>query len=276
MVFLHGNQISSYYDPEATEGTSRTGQTWKNLAQHSSVEIDVQDAPVMVKKSGSVDATSNQLGKRKCVVKIMCNPSQSDGKFFLKTYLSSDTSVSLQFFNSAKTFLWRVTGAKVKTITPSGKKYPTHGPVDLTIELWGWTVLYTEAGSSAYNTPPDTFVNWADCTIKIGGSTMTTWWDWSWTVTNDLDIQHDNSGNITAITRGDRELDITITLALVDTGSSYYNASQPSFATTTFEIDLNADTYTFAVAYKGIPITLDRTKLAGIQLKGQPSTLTIV
>lgn len=276
MVFLHGNQISSYFIPENTEGTAPTGQTAKVLAHHSSVEINVEDAPVLVKKSGSVDGTSNQLGKRKCTVKINCNPSQASGKFFLKTYLSSDTSLSMIFKNSSKSFLWLVTGLKVKSITPTGQKFPQPGPVTMTIELWGWTVAYSEPASTTYEAVPDGFVNWADCTVKIGGVTLQTWWSWTFTITNDLDIQHDTLGNVTAITRGDRDLDISIVKALEDTASSQYSASQPSFATTTFEIDLNADTYTFAVAYKGLPITLDRTKLAGFELKGSPSTLTIV
>lgn len=276
MGFLHGNQISAYFDPEATEGTSRTGQLWKVLAHHSSVDIDVQDGPVSVKKSGSVDSTSNQVGKRKCIVRITCNPSQGSGKFFLKTYASSDTPVSMLFFNSAKTFLWRVTGLKVKSITPSCQKYPQHGATTMTIELWGWTVAYTEPVSTTYESVPDTFVNWADCTIKIGGTTTHTWWSWTFTITNDLDIQHDDSGNVTAITRGDRELDISIQKALEDNGSTYYGQSQPSFNPPSMEIDLNADQYLFnSAAFKGIPITLDRTKLAGIELKGQPASLTI-
>lgn len=276
MVFLHGNQITSFYGAEVTEGTTPASLAYLVLAHHSTVEISTEDAPVMVKKSGSVDSTSNQVGKRKCMVKINCNPSQSDGLNFLVNYASSDTSLSMEFFNSSKSFLWRVTGCKVKTITPTANKYPQHGPVTFDIELWGWTVLFTESTTPSYGTVPDTFVNWTNVTVKISGSTILTWWSAVFTVTNDLDVQHDTSGTVTAITRGDRELDLTIVKALEDVASQYFGPSQPSFASTSFEIDFVAHTFVFGgAAYKGIPVQLDRTKLAGLQLKIQPATLTI-
>lgn len=276
MTLLHGNQITAYFDPESVEGTSRTGQLWKVLAHHSIVGISAEDEPVTVKKSGSVDSASNEKGKRKVIVRITCNPSEADGKFFAKTYSSSDTPISMIFKNSGGTFLWRVTGCKVKSITPSCSKYPTHGACQFVIEIWGWTVLFTEPATTTYTSVPDGFVNWADTTIKINSVTQSLWWNWSFTINNDLDIQHDQNGVIVGITRGDRDLDVTIEKALEDTALAEFNASQPSFATVSIEILLNADSYLFgATAYKGVEVTADRTRLSGLQLRGQPATLTI-
>jgi len=276
MVVLHGNQITTFFDPESAEGTSRTGQLWKVLAHHSSVAIAEESEPVLVKKSGSVDSTSNEKGKRKVIVRITCNPSEADGKFFSKTYHSSDTSLSMIFKNSGGSFLWRVTGAKVKNITETGNKYPTHGPVQYVIELWAWLILYTEPGSTTYTAVPDGFVNWADCTVKINSVSQSLWWSWTFTITNDLDMQHDETGAVTAITRGDRDLDVSLQKALEDNASTQFNAAQISFATVSIEILQNSDSYLFgATAYKGVEVTADRTRLSGLELRGQPATLTV-
>lgn len=276
MTVLHGNQVTTYYDPESTPGTSRTGQTWKVLAHHSIVDISDESTPVTVKKSGSVDNTSNEKGVRLVRVRITCNPSEADGKFFLKTYGSTDTSLSMIFKNSGGTFLWRVTGCYVKTITPSCQKYPTPGACQFVVEIWGFAIVFTEPASTSYTSVPDGFVNWADTTVKIASVTQSLWWNWTFTITNDLDIQHDENGTVVAITRGDRDLDVSIDKALEDTASTQFNAAQVSFATVSIDILLNADTYTFgATAYSQVSVVADRTRLSGLQLKGKPSTLTI-
>lgn len=276
MTFLHGNQITTYYDPESSEGTSRTGQLWKVLAHHSSVEITETSEPVLVKKSGSVDGTSNEKGKRKVVVRINCNPSEADGKFFEKTYCSSDTSVSMIFKNSGGTFLWRVTGCKVKSSTVTGQKYPSHGPVQMSFEIWGWLVAFTEPATTTYTSVPDGFVNWSDVTVKIDAVSQIAWWGFTYSIQNDLEYQHDNNGAVTAIIRGDRSLDVQVDKALEDTASTQFGQAQASFAVVIIEILLNADDYSFgATAYKEVGVIADRTKVSGLRLVGQPATLTI-
>lgn len=276
-MVLHGNQIVSYFDPETTPGTSRTGQLWKVLAHHSSVTIDEVSEPVTVKKSGSVDNTSNEKGKRKVVVRINCNPSEADGAFFLKTYHSSDTALSFIFKNSGGTFLWRVTGCYVKNVNFNATKHPQHGAATFSIELWGYLILFTEPGTTTYTAVPDGFVNWSNCTMKIAAVTQSKWWAMSFTITNDLDIQHDENGTVTDITRGDRELDVRFQIALVDTASTQFNQAQVSFATVALEVDILADLYQFgACAYKAVTVSLDRTRLSDLELQGQPATLTVV
>ncbi len=276
MVTLHGNQLLIYYDPESAEGTSRTGQTWKVLAHHSTADITEEDEPVLVKKSGSVDGTSNEKGKQKAIARITFNPSEADGKFFMKTYASSDTAVSMIFKNASGSFLWRMVGCKVKSINPSCSKYPTHGPCSITMEIWGWKVLFTEPATTSYTSVPDGFVNWADTTVKIASVTQSLWWDWAFTITNDLDVQHDETGAVNSILRGDRELDLTITKALEDTASTQFGQAFSSFATVALEIDLLTDLYQFgACAYKVVQVTHARTGAAGLQLRAQPATLTI-
>lgn len=276
MTLLHGNQVAVYYDPESSEGTSRTGQQWKVLAHHSEARISDESPAVSVKKSGSVDGTSNEKGIRKVMLRLTVNPSEASGKLFSKTYASSDTSVSMIIKNSSGTFLWRLTGLKVKSITESCQKYPTAGAVQFVIELWGWAILFTEPVTTTYETVPDGHVNWNDTTVKIGGVTQTIWWSWNFAITNDLDIQHDENGTIVGILRGDRELSVNISKALENNASALFDASQVSFATTSIEIDLNADSYTFgATAYDAVEVVADRTRASGLELRGKPSTLTI-
>ena len=276
MTLLHGNQVSCYFDPESAEGTSRTGQVWKVLAHHSEARIAEESAPVSVKKSGSVDGTSNEKGTRKVILRLTVNPSEASGKLFSKTYASSDTPVSMIIKNSGGTFLWRLTGLKVKSITESCQKYPTAGAVSFVIELWGWAILFSEPATTTYEAIPDGHVNWNDTTVKIAAVTQSLWWSWNFVITNDLDIQHDENGAVVGILRGDRELSLSIQKALEDTASTQFNGAQISFATVSIEIDLNADSYTFgATAYEAVEVIADRTRAAGLELRGKPSTLTI-
>ncbi len=276
MTLLHGNQVAVYYDPESSEGTSRTGQVWKALAHHAEARVAEESPAVSVKKSGSVDGTSNEKGVRKVILRLTVNPSEASGKLFSKTYASSDTSLSIIVKNSGGTFLWRLTGLKVKSITESCQKYPTPGAVSFVIELWGWAIVFTEPATTTYETIPDGHVNWNDTTVKIAAVTITIWWSWNFVITNDLDIQHDETGTVVGILRGDRDLSVSIQKALEDTASTQFNGAQVSFATVSIEIDLNADSYTFgATAYDGVEVIADRTRASGLELRGKPSTLTI-
>src|SRR3990167_5552499 len=89
----------------------------------------------------------------------------------------------------------RITGCKVKRMSQSVSIYPDNTPLSVTCEIWGWTVLYTAStGTPTFEAAPSTIVNYSDITVKKNTTTITKWWNFEWTLENELFRQPDNTG----------------------------------------------------------------------------------
>lgn len=245
----HGRELAVYYDQEVTEGTTDSAAPFLSLSQHSEVSITFAIAQVAVTKSGDVDKAAVKKGWSYPVIRITCNPNTTNGKAFIKNFSSTDNSFTLVVKDGgtgAGTIFWRIPGCKVKRITPRASIYNTATALEVDIEIWGWQLLFTESGGSpTYEAVPNTFVNWSDCAVRIGGSLITNWYDFTWTLENDLEPLPDNTGAITTIKRGIRtSINGAITRSVQSTQSTEFNAASAA-TDTDVRFDLVSDQYLF-------------------------------
>lgn len=216
--------------------------------------VNANPNPKEVPKSGSRDAVNFRKGIPKPVAQVTGRPTKLNGKLFIKSFIDSDNSFTLVIgentSSSATTVYQRLVGCKIKSITLSGKLYPEEELLAMSMEVWAWQILSTESTTPTYSYTTgagndDDSLNWDDCTVKIGGSTITNWWDWSFKVEYDLLRKWDNTGTHTGIDRGERQG--TGSIRRFTSGAESSDISAANNATlTNIEIDLNSDVYLFA------------------------------
>lgn len=286
VVFYHGYQAGVWYVSESTEGTTPTTAAFLHLAHKTEVKVGNSPGPVIVKKSGDVDNVGIGKGVDNPVITFTINPSLASGADFIKNFGSSDTSFTLLVMIDATpdVIFARITGCKVKRITNRVQLYPTHSAVETSVEIWGWgPILYTaSAGVPTFEAAPSSFLNWSNVTVKRNTTTITDWWDFEWTIENDLDRQPDNLGATAGIKRGQRNV----------TGSWQRSANDGVGGTGNIELDeaknatavdldivfdLAADhTYTFVdCAYTDVEITHPITGMVGKKMDWTATSFSV-
>lgn len=274
----HGYEASAWYILEVTEGTTPATPSYLALANHMEIKENESPAPNGVRKSGAVDYASFQKGRVKPVISLTFHPTQANGLAFLVNFLSTDNSFTLVTKNqNTGQFFRRYVGCKVKTGSIKVKIFPKEDVVELSCDVWAWSIQYADVGGSSYEAIPTTAVNWSDVTIKIGGSTVTDWWDAEFTVDNDLYLIPDNTGAVQMIKRGTRECKGNCTRGVLVTDQVQTEIQDVEAATVvTFEIDLLSHTFQFnGGVYTDIDVTNNITDMQSKKLQFQGATLTI-
>ena len=269
--FYHGFEAGVWYEQEATEGTTDTNATFLHLAHKTDVRISDQPNPVVVAKSGSVDNADIDQGVENPIITFTFNPSQASGAAFMKNFSSTDNSFSLLIMTdeASDIIFGRITGCKVKRISTRVQLYPSHGAVECTVEVWGWAIAYAaSAGSPTFEAAPQTFLNWSDVTVKKNTVTVTDWWDFEYTIENDLFRIRNNLGVTTGIEKGRRSITGSWTHgAGVTAGVGNTELDEAKNAT---DVDLQigwlSDTYDFVnAAYSEVGVTHPITEMVGIK-----------
>ncbi len=275
MTNYHGYQWSLWYDQETTEGTSDTSATFLALAHKSELRISESPDPVAVALSGSVDNTAFTKGVSNVTASITFNPSGANGLAFIKNFSSTDNSFTL--VAKAGSIFQVLRGCKVQNITVSGSLFPSHGPVECTATIMAWTVNGTEPSSASYESIPTSFVNWSDVAITLAGSSITTWWNFSLSITNDLFRLRSSTGTTTAIHRGRREVTASVTRTLTDNGTTEFAAATAATSVATvFNFVSSTAIFTLSAgAYTDVEVTHPISGMSGIKTDVKASTLSI-
>ena len=242
----HGREWSVWYVSEGTEGTTPSAASFLSLSQHSEVSIGESPPQVIVPKSGDVDNATIRKAWTFTIIRVRGIPNTSNGKAFFKNFGSSDTSVTLVLKNQDGSPLFhRVVGCKVKRFSKTASIYPTASAVEYDAEIWGWKILNTESGGSpTYESVPNTGLNWSDCAVLISAVTVTNWYSFSWSLENDLEVIPDNTGTVTAIKRGPRQITGQIVRSVTDVSSTEFGEAEAATAKN-IRIDEVSDQYLF-------------------------------
>jgi len=277
VVFYHGYEVGVWFASESAEGITNTSAAFLHLAHKTEVTISDSTDPPVVKLSGNVDNAGIGKGVDNPVITLTFNPSQGSGADFMKNFSSSDTSFSLLIMKDASpdVIFARITGCKVKRITPNVQIYPTHAAMEVSVEIWGWgPILYTQVGGTpTFEAPPNSFVNWSHITVKRNTVTITDWWVFEWTLDNDLDRQPSNTGATAGIKRGTRTVTGRWARSVSDTGGLGNVELDESKDATAVDldviIDLAADhTYSFVdCAYTDASLNHPITGMAGRRME---------
>ena len=276
-----GFEAGLWYVQEVTEGQTPASASFLSLSHKSQVSVSQQGAPVIIAKSGDVDNTGIKKGVETPVVSLTFNPSTANGQAFIKNFASTDNSFSLMCMIDEGTdvIFARLTGCKVKRIAPSVELYPSAGALNVTVEIWGWTIVYTESTTPTYEATPSTFVNWTDISIEKDAGAITDWWSFNWSLDNDLFRSTDDNGLTTAITRGRRRVTGEWTRssnATVGVGNTELD-EQKNATAVNLQFDIGADEYHFdACAYTEVAVDHQLTALVGIKQTFEASTFSIV
>lgn len=267
---LHGYEVGVWFVLESTEGSTPNSAAYLHLAHKTEVKIADAPGPVPVALSGSVDNASIEKGITKPVVTMTIVPSKGSSKDFLKTFSSTDSSFTLLVMKDAAsdTIIARIPGCKVKRVTKGVAIYPQHNPLQVTLEIWGWDLLFSQSsGSPTFESPPSTAINWSDIVIKKAGSTITDWWDWEDTIDNELERMPDSDGDTTAIKRGRRAVTgvWNRTSRTTQTGSTEFGETKVA---TPIDLQMIVDGDIYAYndsAYDETDVTHAITAMAGIR-----------
>jgi hypothetical protein len=276
-----GFEAGLWYVQEGTEGTTPSTPSLLHLAHKSTVSITSQAPPVIIAKSGDVDNTGIKKGVDTPVISLTFNPSTANGQAFIKNFASTDESFTLvaMIDEASDVIFARITGCKVKRIAPSVELYPSAGALNVTVEIWGWTIFYTNVAGSTFEVAPSTFVNWTDISIEKDASAITDWWTFNWSLDNDLFRSTDDNGVTTAITRGRRRVTgewVRSSNATVGVGDTELD-EQKDATPVDLEFHIGADEYHFdACAYTEVSVEHEITALVGIKQTFEASTFAIV
>lgn len=276
-----GFEAGLWYVAETVEGVTDSSASFLHLAHKSTVGISSQAPPVIIAKSGDVDNTDAKKGVNTPVATITFNPSTASGQAFIKNFISTDNSFSLMCMIDEGTNIVfaRMVGCKVKRMSPAVELYPTAGALNVTCEIWAMDILYTESTTPSYEASPATFVNWTDISIEKATVAVTDWWQFSWSVENDLFRVVNDTGACTAITRGRRRVTGDWTRssnATVGVGDTELN-EQKNATPIDLEFHIGADEYHFDnVAYTDVEVEHPITALVGIRQSFEASTFSIV
>ena len=277
---LHGYEVGVWYVKETTEGETPSSAAYLHLAHKTEVKVADAPGPIPVALSGSVDNASIEKGITKPVATMTLVPSQASGADFLKDFASTDDSFTLLVMKDATpdTVIARIPGCKVKRATPSVSIFPQHSTLELTLEIWGWELLFTQSGGTpTFESAPATAVNWSDIAIKKNSSTVTDWWDFEWTVDNEVERILDSDGVTTALKRGRRAVTgaWTRTSSTSKTGSTEFTETKNA-TDVDLEFILNGDVYAFNnSAFEETDVTHSITAMVGIRSSFVAETFTL-
>ena len=280
MVFYSGHSVGVWYVAEATEGTTPTASpAFLNLAHRADVTLSDEPAPNAVTKSGSVDKTAFGKGVENPRVTMSFTPSQASGEAFIKNYISTDTSFTLLIMidTGVDVIFARLVGCKVKRMTNSVTLYTDAKPLDVTCEIWGWSIAYVNSGltTPTFESAPSTIVNWSDITIKKTSTTLTNWWTFEWTLDNQLYRQPDNTGDTSTIARGIREITGSWSKANETVGQTELDEAKNATAIELHFL-IGVDDYDLdGCAYTNVAVTHPLTDLVGTKMDFTVGNLTI-
>lgn len=281
--FYSGHIVSIYYVSEgATEGTTPTSATYLNLAHKAEIEWRQAPGHNPVRLSGRVDYAGQGKGVENPIVTVSLeSPSQGSGKAFIKNFSSSDTSFTLLAMEDAASdvVFARITGCKVKRITPSVEIYPDGTPVRLTAEIWGWDIVFTQSGGvPTFETAPATILNYTNVVVKRNTVTITDWWNFEFTIENDLKRNRNDQGVTTGITRLTREVTGTWMRSAndgTDVGSTELNEAKNA-TDVDLEIALVSDLYQFVdCKYTEAAIRASNEEIIGKRMDFRATSLVI-
>jgi hypothetical protein len=277
-----GFEAGLWYVQESTEGQTPSSASYLHLAHKSTVGISQQSTPNIIAKSGDVDNAGAKKGVETPVATITFNPSTASGQAFLKNFCSTDNSFTLlaMIDEASDVIFARMTGCKVKRISPAVELYPNAGALNITVEIWAWTILYTQVGGTpTFESAPSTFVNWSDCSVEKNTVAVTDWWNFNWSLENDLFRSVDDNGATTSITRGRRVVTgdwSRSSNATVGVGSTELN-EQKNATAVDLEFHIGADEYHFDdCAYTDVEVEHPITGLVGIKQSFTAITFSIV
>ena len=277
---LHGYEASVFFVLESTEGTTPNSAAYLNLAHKVEVKIADAPGPIPVAISGGVDNASIEKGITKPVITMSFVPSKGSGKDFMDDFSSTDDSFTLLVMKDAvsDTIIARIPGCKVKRITPSVSIYPQHSVLNVTLEMWGWDLLFTQSsGTPTFESPPSTAINWSDIVIKKNSSVVTDWWDFEFTIDNELERMPDDQGVTFAIKRGRRAVTgvWNRTSSITKTGSTEFGETKNATATD-LEMVIDSDIYAFDNSvFDETDVTHAITAMAGIRSSFIARTLAL-
>lgn len=278
MVFYSGHAIGVWYVAESTEGTTPTSASFLNLAQRADVVLTDEPNPQAVTKSGSVDKTSFSKGVENPRINLTFTPSQASGAAFIKNYISSDTSFTLLLMIDAAsdTIFARVTGCKVKRMSSSVSIYPDNTPLNVTCEIWGGAISYSVSGGSpTFESAPSSIVNYSDITIKKTSTTITQWWNFEWTLENELYRQPSNTGATTTIVRGIRNITGSWQIPAENVGQTELDEAKNATAIELHFLILTDDYDFDSCAYTSVDISHPITNVVGKKMDFTVGNLTI-
>lgn len=278
MVFYAGHSSGIWYDGETTEGTTDTSAPFLNLAQRAEVMLTDEPNPQAVTKSGSIDKTSFSPGVENPRVSLTFTPSQGSGAAFIKNFISSNTSFTLLIMidAAADTIFARITGCKVKRMTQSVSIYPDNTPLQVTCEIWGWSILYTVSGGTpTFESAPSTIVNYSDVTVKKTTTTITKWWKFEWSLENELYRQPSNTGATTGIVKGIRNITGSWSIPAEDVGQTELDEAKNATAVR-LQFLILTDVYDLTgCAYTTVEISHPMTDVVGKRMDFTAGQLTI-
>ena len=279
-----GFETGLWFIAEVTEGITPTASpAFLNLAHKASLSYSQQGRPNVVAKSGDRDNTGFKKGVEFPVAQISFNPSTASGKAFIKTFIDTDTSFTLlaMIDEASDVIFGRFLGCKIKRVAPSVSLYPEAKAMDVTCEIWAMSIVYTNAGltTPTFESPPATFVNWSDCVVKKNTNVVVNWWDFAFTMDQELYRNPDDLGAIDSITRGRRTVEGVWTQSSnVTSGVGNTELDEQKNATAVdLQLAINGDLYDFAdCAYQEVEITHPLNQVVGIQMRFQGATFSVI
>lgn len=278
---IHGYEVGVWYVKEVTEGVTPDDATYLHLAHKTEVKVADAPGPIPVALSGSVDNASIEKGITKPIATMTLTPSKASGKDFIKEFSSTDDSFTLLVMKDASpdTVFARIRGCKVKRVTNSISIFPQHSVLQVTLEIHGFELLFTQStGIPTFESPPNTAVNWSDIVIKKNTSVVTDWWDFEFTIDNELERILDSDGDTIAMKRGRR----AVTGVWTRTVGTVSRTGETEFGETKLATDvdlefiLDNDIYAFNdSAFEETDVTHAITAMVGIRSTFVAETLTL-
>lgn len=278
-----GFETGLWYIQEVTEGTTPIGSPqFLHLAHKGTLAYNSQGTPNAVEKSGDRDFTSFKKGVETYVCNVTFKPSTASGQAFIKNFIDTNNSFTLlaMIDEASDVIFARFAGCKIKRLGSSVSLYPTAGALEITCEIWGMSVVYSNADltTPTFEATPSTFVNWSDCTVKKATSTITDWWQFDWSMDQDLFRVPLSDATIDGITRGRRVVNGSLTISSGATnGVGDTEMDEQKNATSIlFNFLIGADDYAFSnSALTDTEVDHPLTDLVGIKTDFQGATFAV-
>jgi hypothetical protein len=278
-----GFETGLWYIQEVTEGvTPTTSPSFLHLAHKATLSYSSQGTPNAVEKSGDRDFTGFKKGVETYVATVSFKPSTASGQAFIKNFIDTDNSFTLlSMIDEASDVIFaRFAGCKIKRISPTVQLYPTAGELEVTAEIWAMSVVYSNVDltTPSFESAPSTFVNWSDVTVKKATVTLTNWWEFGFTMEQDLFRIPTNTGTISGIGRGRRRVNGNITIssnATSGVGDTELGEQKDATAIL-FNFLIGVDDYAFtASALTNAEVDHPLTDLIAIKSDFQASTFAV-
>lgn len=277
--YFAGEKASIYYKSESVEGTTDSPTpAFLHLAHKTSVDWGNDVPSIPVRQGGGLDNADLGKGVENPIVNFSFVPSQGNGKAFIKNFLNTDTSFTLMVLIDRTTdFIFcRITGCKIKSLTPKVSLYPTPSAVECNVTIWGWTVLFTAVAGTTYEAVPNTICTWANTVIKKNTVTVTNWWEFEFTVDYELYRNRNDQGVTNGIVRGIRDVTGSLTRSVDDTEKGQTEYAEATNATDVdLQMSINGDLYDFVDTASENPRVTIAQGLVGNKIDWRATSLTI-